>query len=721
MGLTLAVLLLSCPIRSLLAQEPDPDDMAERMMAASLEELLATPVEVWSATRTAETLESAPSVVDVVTARDIRLWGMRSVAEVLQYTLGFYLVDDHVFPDTAVRGVAGGLGSESGTIKVMVNGRSVAFRTTAGNWLGVELIPLSAIERIEIIRGPASALYGADAFLATVNIILKSPAAQNGALIRGALGSETGALDDLNGLSSLDRSIDVTTGAQWKKMGFLLSFAGERTFRDGLSLPATSPSPRIPDYNAERTASSSLRHDSRVFYGELRYTGNRGYLRLSGTGSGVERDGEFSQWTQLSTGVDEQGRRRGTTIDLTHGNVGLDGHLDAGDTMSLDLRLTYFSGGTGDNDAIEVGSSLFTIHRRFFYQGMNGVAEVHWTPHPRLDFVGGLEMLYDNERLAHHQRLDKSDDSVIGFIDAEPGRRQLVNPAAFLQVNAIAVPDLLKLTGGIRFDYHNVYGSQISGRAGAVFLWTETFTTKLLYGSAFKAPSPTLLYAVPLQPGDVIGNPHLKPQYVHTFELAPMLRLSRNVSLYAAVAYNLLLDKAEFQPDGINVTAENVSRVHGLSFEFGADMAYRDMISSFVSFELQRVVRDRSDEGYRAVLVGERGTVAPPWIFRLGFSTALPFLQPVPLRMGTRLMVVGERRASQENIVENGSPYTLPAFAMWDALLSFDGLSVLPQGETAIRLAAYNLLDVRGPDPGFAGVDYPLLPRRIMLELEQQF
>ena len=41
---------------------------------------------------------------------------------------------------------------------------------------------------------------------------------------------------------------------------------------------------------------------------------------------------------------------------------------------------------------------------------------------------------------------------------------------------------------------------------------------KLLHGSAFKAPSPLLLYAVPSASGDVVGNPDLRPQYVNTFE-----------------------------------------------------------------------------------------------------------------------------------------------------------------------------------------------------------
>lgn len=131
-------------------------------------------VEVSTATKTLETLDDAPAIMTAITAEEIRRWGYESVGEVLRHVIGFYLVDDHIQPNAGVQGMTGGLGAESSGIKVMIDGRSVAFRTTSGNWLGTELVPLSAIKQIEVIRGPASALYGADAFLGVVNIITLS-------------------------------------------------------------------------------------------------------------------------------------------------------------------------------------------------------------------------------------------------------------------------------------------------------------------------------------------------------------------------------------------------------------------------------------------------------------------------------------------------------------------------------------------------------------------
>src|SRR5690606_24262604 len=132
-------------------------------------------VQVSTATKGAENLDDAPAVITVVTREDIERRGYRSVGEVLANTVGFFSIDDHILPNVGVRGVTGGLGAESSIIKVMIDGRSVAYRTTSGNWLGVELIPLTSVQQIEIIRGPASALYGADAFLGVVNIITVKP------------------------------------------------------------------------------------------------------------------------------------------------------------------------------------------------------------------------------------------------------------------------------------------------------------------------------------------------------------------------------------------------------------------------------------------------------------------------------------------------------------------------------------------------------------------
>src|SRR5438046_1055527 len=64
---------------------------------------------VLSATKTDRPAEEAPAIVEVVTRREILEWGYSSVAEVLSHIVGFYVIDDHILPNVAVRGVSGGL------------------------------------------------------------------------------------------------------------------------------------------------------------------------------------------------------------------------------------------------------------------------------------------------------------------------------------------------------------------------------------------------------------------------------------------------------------------------------------------------------------------------------------------------------------------------------------------------------------------------------------
>src|SRR3954452_21257045 len=99
----------------------------------------------------------------------------------------------------------------------MIDGRSVAYRSTSGNWLGVELVPLESVQQIEIIRGPASALYGADAFLGVVNIITVRPDAMSALRARAAIVSTEGKLGE---------RFDVVGGATAGRFHLMLGAAG---------------------------------------------------------------------------------------------------------------------------------------------------------------------------------------------------------------------------------------------------------------------------------------------------------------------------------------------------------------------------------------------------------------------------------------------------------------------------------------------------------------
>jgi outer membrane receptor for ferrienterochelin and colicins len=129
-------------------------------------------------------------------------------------------------------------------------------------------------------------------------------------------------------------------------------------------------------------------------------------------------------------------------------------------------------------------------------------------------------------------------------------------------------------------------------------------------------------------------------------------------------------------------------------------------------------VRDLGQEGYAASLIGTQNVVYPPWIARAGLNAGLPSPRRVPFTIGVEGVLVGPRRAADTSIVENGSPFFLPVYALLDAFIATREVYLIPGHETRFALRSRNLLRSRGPDPGFSGFEYPLAPMELFLELE---
>ncbi|HVX95479.1 MAG TPA: TonB-dependent receptor [Polyangia bacterium] len=670
-------------------------------------------VEVSTPTKTAESQEEAPAVITVVTQADIRRWGYQTVADVLAHVQGFYLIDDHILPDIGVRGMTGGLGSESGVIKVMIDGRSVAYRTTSGNWLGAELIPMESIAQIEIIRGPASALYGADAFLGVVNIITWRP---------DELGRVRGrATFGLTGTNPGER-VDVAGGRKVGKWSVALGAVGELTDRSGLELPPESPAPILPSYVDGRRTALNLERRSLGLEAQLGWSDERrGHLLTSAYYSAFERGGDFAHWAQLTNGVDGAGHARGTIVSLDQLRLNLDGLAHASRTVDLSLAATYSQGGVLPPDRIDVASDLFYVKRHQSYRGVDATAEARWMPAPRFNLIAGTEAVFDHEDFGAPEEIDFTTGQPLPREGATNTEVDLVNLGAYASANWKALDPWLKLTGGLRYDHHNVYGSQVTGRAVLTSRLGHGLGAKLLYGNAFKAPSPYLLYAAPLRPGDVIGNRNLEPMRIHTLEYEMSWRPSATFGITSSVSYNWLLDKAEFTLEGINQTARNVASQRSLSWETRADVRYGEQLTAYASFDLVQSRRDLGQEGYAASLIGTKNVVYPPWIARAGVDVALPSPVDVPLAVGGETIVVAPRRAADTSIVESGGSFTLPTYCLLDAFVTTRDLYLIRGQETRLALRGRNLLGSRGPDPGPSGFEYPLTAREVFLELRHMY
>jgi outer membrane receptor for ferrienterochelin and colicins len=187
------------------AQQPTPPLSPDDLTKVNLEDLMNIEVEtVYSASKFEQKVTNAPSYVTIVTADEIAKHGYRTLADVLRSVPGFYVSYDRNYCYVGVRGFTRP-GDYNNRILLMVDGHRLNENVYQGVYVGTEFpLDIALIARVEIIRGPGSALYGTDAFFAVVNVITKRGRDFHSAEIAASAGS----------LQSFDAR--ASYGDQWK-------------------------------------------------------------------------------------------------------------------------------------------------------------------------------------------------------------------------------------------------------------------------------------------------------------------------------------------------------------------------------------------------------------------------------------------------------------------------------------------------------------------------
>lgn len=701
---------------------------------------------VSAATRQEARPQDAPAAVWVITQQEIRERGYTSVGEALRAVAGLHIIDDHVFVDAGVRGVHDGLRGESRIIKVLIDGQPVSFHPTSGNFLGPEMIPIRAVDRIELVRGPASALYGANAFLGVLQVVTRKGGDIRGGSVAGYFGLSTSTRDQ-GGKSVYDPQVsgDFVAGTKQGNLSLILAGQASRLDRSGLALPGTSP--YVDELKAMGRGASSNDIASPIsLFGSLNYDMHRlGTLTLQ---SGFQSLDSSAEW------LDYGALTHYTRIALQNYWLRLEHDVQLAPDVGLRTFASYTQGGPTARERIRPFPAFSLapdpsshLVEDFGSRDVFSGAEANWAiPNLHLGLRAGADLDLDFENLSLARQV--FDAAVAGhqFGDSillpapSSTTKTFANLGVYLQLS-VSATSFLDLIGGLRYDYHNLYGSAINGRVGSVLRLGELVFVKALYGSSFRAPSPDQLYHRSAYIGDTTGcldyapcaAVGLQPQQANTVEV--VLGVAKGASYLAQVTgfLSFVNDLIISFPNTTNdfvITNAGSYLSKGLEFEASAKriaMFSGFYVSGHAYLSLEQTTSDIPEslfEPAESIRQEYRQASLFPSISG-GAGLDLAYL-PAHLGIYVEERYVGARRASGSNLALSlgSSSYegdSLPAYFVTDANLSTRELSLIGEGETVLSLRVTNVTDTRYAEGGSRGWDIPQLGRMIFFRVIQEY
>lgn len=481
------------------------DTILSKYLLMDVEELINTKVTI--ATKTEQTISESPSIVSVITSTDIKNMGAREIEDVLQTIPGFELARSFGgYIGIGVRGVKDS--KSTSKLLIMINGVpfNQVFYGNYPDW-GYDL-NLDAIDRIEIIRGPGSALYGRNAFSAVINIILKTGKTDDRLVVKGSLGTFN------------SRSVSGYYG--YKKDKFNFSVAVKKIATDVADSKIKNDFGDLVKWNVYR---NNFSINTTINYGKFSFTGI--YFDLSG-GAGIDdniitnRIGNYSLVysnninSKFSISAKIYGHNSYYSEDLEQLKPNLNRvipkSMGGNDTLTF---ATIYPNGIYYNPIVkeylvgaetEIKYNLFKNNNILFgiQADLHGVYDVIIPSN--YNFATG--MAYSG----------KTRDNMTAY---KPGWFE--NSKHNYQNIAFVIQDIwypykkLGITLGGRYDIENEIGGIFNPRAGIVLEPFKGSNLKLLYGKAYRAPSPSEQYVTL---GYSYGNKDLKPEIINTFELA---------------------------------------------------------------------------------------------------------------------------------------------------------------------------------------------------------
>ena len=624
------------------------------------------------------------------------------MGEALQSVAGINLLHDRFQYNLGLRGINGGMRSWSRIVKVMIDGQPVSYRPSSENFLGNELIPLSVIDRIEIIRGPASALYGSNAFLGGINIVTRRSKLEKW----GELSMHLGNSKYLDGYGS-----SVTVGGKSGNFDFIAAGVMSRSDQSGVS-PVNVPGAAL--YRSDQYSENEISRPRSVF-SKFHYEDERiGQFNMQFNYQSLDSFGEFQDWAVLT---------HNNRISIHNFHLRSNYSRELSDNFTGKFSLAYAQGQPSSNDELDTDTDPSTrISRDVGYRGIDVNAEFEYRIAQNKNLTVGFDHTTDIQDLQTHY-LNYSNSQKFPLQNLEYGEKNFTNTGVYLQ--SIYYPNnSLGFTAGLRYDEHNIYGNVYNLRLASVYQLSGAIYLKLLYGSSYKAPSSVQLFSNYILPQGVVGNPGLKPEKAKTLEAAIGLRLGANLNLNMNAFVNRINEKVELVlPLGhqSNIQPENIARINSAGLEIEAMHNYRHLMS-YANVSFQKSVSEKEHPIRGRIRLDTE--LFPSYMFKFGTNYRITNYH---LNLNLEGRFTDSRLSSEINsfIFDptkfRTERYELGSYFLMDFTISSNSLKLLTDKETTIAIKVYNIFDEEYSYPGFNDFDIPGFERRLIINFTQAF
>lgn len=510
---------------------------AEEPQYFSLEEMVVT------ASRVETSKVDTPANITVISQEKLEESNYANAAEALADVPGVNILE------------AGAKGSRTGQDKILLNGDARvlvlidgrrANISSSGSFSADWLPAVDAIERIEVLKGAGSALYGTDAVGGVINIITKK-------------GSKIG-----------DKVTAKAATGSWQTEQYGVTASGNK---DGLGIFVSANKESRGNYSYKDYAS-----------GDVKELLNSGY---DTTGAMVKLDKEIGQNNRLTFQAEHTFAEGGSPYGYYKFSI-----IDSHQRLNNNFTLRYDWNEHAENAGY--AQVYKNYHHAHYYSTPTSTSNSNFT-----EDKNGI-VLQQNWELNNSHKLtgglDYYDTEVNDIMDSNINTAN--NKAAYLE-DRWQINDSWQLNSGVRYDKHSKYGSEVTPHFAINKKFNPESNAYLSWGKVFNAPTMDQLYKNVT--GMAVANPDLKPETGDVLTVGYNTKISDKTNLSASVFSSKINDAIDWivlEGDTIK-TAVNIKSEKRRGLELSVDHELNDAVDLFASYTYQEVKQDMADDnGY---------------------------------------------------------------------------------------------------------------------------